>query len=80
MHRKDRHAHIDRVEVVHRDLGSDGASSSGVDLAELAHLPGDLRILEDLPEVAHGLRSGVVGGIFATAAGVFGHDGPSSEV
>ena len=59
MHREHRHADIDNIDAEMRNILCDRSAAALVDLAELAYLPDDVVLIEELSELADKLRVGV---------------------
>ena len=70
MHREHRHADVDHVDVEVRDELRDRSAAALVDLAELADLPQDVRVVERAADAADKFGVRIVRAALAAGARV----------
>lgn len=72
MHRKDRHSHIDYIDVQSGNEHGNGTAAARVNLPELARLPLNPGVIEKPADNPHEFSRSIAGARLSSGPGIFG--------
>ena len=72
MHRKDRHSHIDDIDVQSGNEHGNSAAAARVNLSEFARLPLNSGVIEKSADNPHEFSRGIAGARLSSGPGIFG--------